>query len=120
MTVTGPALAPPLISSRRARDGSRILSCDVPLEPCEASVGLLLRRWATAAPERVFLAERDGQGGWATLSFAEASRGADARHTLRGVEGGGDFIVGALLPVVLAGAAVASSYGGGRFVRTGL
>jgi len=78
MTVTAPALAPPLISSRRTRDGSRMLRCDVPLEPYEVSVGVLLRRWAAEAPERVFLAERDVDGGWATLSFAEAGRGADA------------------------------------------
>ena len=78
MTVARPALAPPLVSSRRTPDGGRILTCDVPLEPYEASVGLLLRGWAAEAPERVFLAERDGQGGWATLSFAEAGRRANA------------------------------------------
>lgn len=78
MTVTQPALAPPLISSRPTPDGGRILSCEVPLEPYEASVGLLLRRWAAEVPQRVFLAERDGDGGWATLSFAQASLRADA------------------------------------------
>jgi feruloyl-CoA synthase len=44
----------------------------------EDSLGLLLRRWAAEAPERLFLAERDRERGWATLSFAEASRAADA------------------------------------------
>jgi feruloyl-CoA synthase len=78
MTVTHPALAPPLISCRPTPDGGRILSCDVPLEPYEASVGLLLRRWAGEVPDRIFLAERDGDGGWAMLSFGEASRRADA------------------------------------------
>ena len=78
MTVTQPALAPPLISSRPTPDGGRILSCEVLLEPYEASVGLLLRRWAAEAPQRVFLAERDRDGGWATLSFAQASFRADA------------------------------------------
>src|SRR5919108_5826305 len=78
MTVARPALAPPLIISRPTPDGGRILSCEMPLEPYEASVGLLLRRWAAEAPERIFLAEREGDGGWATLSFAEASGKADA------------------------------------------
>lgn len=31
-----------------------------------------LERWAREAPERVFLAERDGAGGWRTCSYAEA------------------------------------------------
>jgi feruloyl-CoA synthase len=78
MTVARPALAPPLITSRPTPDGGRILSCEMPLEPYEASVGLFLRRWAGEAPDRVFLAERDGDGGWATLSFAQTSRRADA------------------------------------------
>ena len=78
MTVARPALAPPLIISRPTPDGGWILSCEMPLGPYEASVGLLLRRWASEAPERIFLAERDGDGGWARLSFAEASRKADA------------------------------------------
>jgi hypothetical protein len=61
MTVIRPALAPPLISSRRTSDGSRIFQPEVPLEAHEDSLGLLVRRWAAEAPERLVLAERDGR-----------------------------------------------------------
>ena len=46
MTVVQPALAPPRIVSEDAPDGSRILRSEMPLEPYEASLGVLLRRWA--------------------------------------------------------------------------
>jgi feruloyl-CoA synthase len=78
MAIAHPALAPPLITSRPTADGGRILGSEIPLEPYEASLGLMLRRWAVDAPDRTFLAERDSGGGWRTLTFAEASRKADA------------------------------------------
>ena len=78
MAIAHPALAPPLITSRPTPDGGRILGSEIPLEPYEASLGLMLRRWAADAPDRTFLAERDSGGGWRTLTFAEASRKADA------------------------------------------
>jgi feruloyl-CoA synthase len=79
MSIVQPALAPPTITSRPAPDGGIILSSEMPLQPFEASLGVLLRRWALAAPERVFLAERDGpEGDWITLTWDEASRRADA------------------------------------------
>jgi feruloyl-CoA synthase len=78
MAIAHPALAPPLIKSRPTPDGGRILGSEIPLEPYETSLGLMLRRWAAAAPDRTFLAERDSGGGWRTLTFAEASREADA------------------------------------------
>ena len=31
-----------------------------------------LEYWATVAPDRAFLAERDGQGGWRTLTYKDA------------------------------------------------
>ena len=30
-----------------------------------------LEKWAKAAPERVFLAQRDGSGAWRTLAYAQ-------------------------------------------------
>src|ERR1700754_346019 len=77
MTVAQPALAPPRITSRPSRDGGVILSSEMPLEPYEASLGVLLRRWAEDAPDRTFLAERDGDG-WRTLTWAEANAAASA------------------------------------------
>ena len=48
------------------------------LEPYEASLGVLLRRWAEEAPDRVFLAERPGDGDWVELTWGEANRKASA------------------------------------------
>jgi feruloyl-CoA synthase len=77
MTVAQPALAPPRITSRPSPDGGLILRSEMPLEPYEASLGVLLRRWAEEAPDRAFLAERAGDG-WRTLTWAEANAGASA------------------------------------------
>src|SRR3954462_9478370 len=78
MTMTQPALAPPRIVSRPAAGGAQVLSSEMPLEPSEDSLGLLLRRWAREAPERTFLAERGGDDAWVRLSWAEADRRASA------------------------------------------
>jgi feruloyl-CoA synthase len=79
MTVTQPALAPPRIARREAPGGAQILSSEMPLEPYEASLGVLLRRWAAEVPDRTFLAERDGgDGDWVRLSWGEANRRASA------------------------------------------
>src|SRR5262245_53287676 len=77
MTVVQPALAPPRIAAERAPDGSLFLRSEMPLEPHEASLGVLLRRWAAETPERVFLAERDGDA-WVELTWGEADRRATA------------------------------------------
>ena len=52
MTVVKPRLAPPNIVSEDLPDGSRILRSLTPLEPYEASLGVLLRRWAEERPTR--------------------------------------------------------------------
>src|SRR3954463_1530175 len=78
MTKTQPALAPPRIVRREAAGGALVLSSEMPLEPYEDSLGLLLRRWAREAPERTFLAERGGDDAWVRLSWAEADRRATA------------------------------------------
>src|SRR6201991_3410958 len=77
MTVAQPALAPPRITSRPSRDGGVILSSEMPLEPYEASLGMLLRRWAEEAPDRTFLAERAGDD-WRSLTWAQADAAASA------------------------------------------
>src|SRR4051794_9839956 len=78
MTVVQPALAPPRIVARDAPDGSRILESEMALEPYEASLGVLLRRWAREAPDRVFLAERGSGDEWVELTWGEADRKASA------------------------------------------
>jgi len=64
MTIVQPALAPPRIRAHAAPDGCLILKSEMELEPYEASLGRLLRRWAREAPDRVFLAERGPEGEW--------------------------------------------------------
>ena len=78
MTVAHPALAPPRITSRPSPDGGLILRSEMPLEPYEASLGVLLRRWAEDAPDRTFLAERGPDGEWITLTWSEANARASA------------------------------------------
>ena len=58
MTVVQPRWRRRGSSAIEAPDGSRILRSEMALEPYEASLGVLLRRWAEEAPDRVFLAER--------------------------------------------------------------
>jgi feruloyl-CoA synthase len=59
-------------------DGGWILRSRVPLEPHERSLGEMLRRWATDTPDRVFIAERDADEAWRTVSYGEARVAADA------------------------------------------
>src|SRR3954451_12464185 len=75
MTVVQPALAPPRIAAEDAPGGGVILRSEMPLEPYEPSLGVLLRRWAREAPDRVFLAERAGEE-WAELTWGEGNRQA--------------------------------------------
>jgi feruloyl-CoA synthase len=80
MTVVQPALAPPQIVASDLPDGSKVLRSEMPLEPYEASLGVLLRHWGEEAPDRVFLAER-AQGPdseWVHLTWGEANAKANA------------------------------------------
>jgi feruloyl-CoA synthase len=49
-----------------------------PLRERSTNLGSLLFEWAAKAPERVFLAERAAGGGWRTVSYAHAARGASS------------------------------------------
>ncbi|HEX7927388.1 MAG TPA: feruloyl-CoA synthase, partial [bacterium] len=55
----------------RLKDGVRILKSPTPLGPYVRSVGTWLVAWAQRAPDRVFLAERDGAGQWRRVTYAE-------------------------------------------------
>ena len=59
-----------VISENRS-DGCILLRCPRPLEPYARCIGEYLEHWANAAPERVFLAEREGAG-WRRISYGEA------------------------------------------------
>ena len=73
-----PLFATPEIAHERRPDGSIVLRSTRQLGSVPASIGVLLERWAAIDPERIFLAERNAQGVWRTLSYGEAAHGANA------------------------------------------
>ncbi|MEQ9640611.1 MAG: feruloyl-CoA synthase [Alphaproteobacteria bacterium] len=75
--VASPMPAPALDVERRD-DGTLVLRSTEPLPDYPAQLGVWLRQWAAEAPDRAFLAERDADGGWRELTYAEARRQADA------------------------------------------
>ena len=71
-------LAPPLVERRNLPGGGFELFSPVSLRPYAPSLAHLLRQQAQAYPDRDFLAERDASGAWRRLTYAAASRQADA------------------------------------------
>jgi feruloyl-CoA synthase len=69
-------LARPRIEAEDGSDGSTILRSQQPLGEYPPHLGVWLRHWAERAPDRTMLAERNGQGGWRTVRYAEAERAA--------------------------------------------
>ncbi len=65
-------LAPVDVESRRLPGGGISLRSRHELGAYPRCLGEHLRRWAGAAPERTFLAERDASGGWRRVSYAAA------------------------------------------------
>jgi feruloyl-CoA synthase len=70
--------AAPRISQERRSDGSMILRSERELGAVPRSVGVLLERWAVAAPDRIFLAEREPSGGWRHVTYEATSRTVNA------------------------------------------
>ena len=53
-------------------DLTHIFACTAQtLPPYHATIGEPLEHWAKAAPDRVFLAQRDAEDAWRTLSYAQ-------------------------------------------------
>jgi feruloyl-CoA synthase len=69
--------APAAVNVERRPDGALVLRSPQKLMPYARCVGEWLEKWAIAAPERTFLAER-AVGGWRRVSYAEALRNARA------------------------------------------
>jgi feruloyl-CoA synthase len=69
-------LAPVAVETRSLPDGSLVLRSRHELRPYPRCLGLFLRHWARAAPDRTFLAERDdreeGTDGWRRVTYAAA------------------------------------------------
>ena len=70
--------APARVNVETTPDGGYLLSSPMRLEPYEENLGLMLRRWAKAVPERIFLAERGDDGMWQTLTYGDAGRLVDS------------------------------------------
>src|ERR1700722_18899641 len=64
-------LGPPDVTVERRGDGAIILRSPHPLRPYPKNLTERLLHWAEAAPDRVFIAQRDGAGGWRTLTYAQ-------------------------------------------------
>ncbi len=64
-------LAPPEVRVEHRGDGTIILRSPLELGPHARAVGEWLVRWANEVPDRVFLAERKGEG-WRKISYREA------------------------------------------------
>ncbi len=75
--MSGSAKAPlellqPAVDVERRGDGTLVLRSPVPLEAYPQTLSERLFAWAAAAPARVFLGERRGDGGWREVTYAEA------------------------------------------------
>jgi feruloyl-CoA synthase len=70
--------APAEVNVETTPEGGYLLSSPMPLEPYEANLGVMLRRWAKETPTRAFIGERGADGGWRLLSYGYAGRLADA------------------------------------------
>jgi len=75
--IVAPHFAEPAVEVERRADGTLVLRSPQTLASYPDHLGISLRHWAETAGERVFLAERAGDG-WREVSFAEARAAADA------------------------------------------
>src|SRR6516162_7248731 len=63
-------LGPASVEVERKPDGTMLLRSPRALEPYPKNLTERLAHWASAAPERVFLAQRDGTGQWRAITYA--------------------------------------------------
>jgi feruloyl-CoA synthase len=59
------------VSREQRADGSTLIRSTVPVAPHPAKMTELLEHWSRHAPERTFLAKREGGGNWRRISYAE-------------------------------------------------
>jgi feruloyl-CoA synthase len=64
-------LAAPAVSVERRADRAIVVRSRDPLGPYPAKLTERLDHWAAQAPERVFLAQRDSDGGWRRITYAQ-------------------------------------------------
>jgi feruloyl-CoA synthase len=77
--IVAPNFASPQVEVERRENGTLVLKSPQPLGEYPAQLGVHLRTWAKMAPDRVFLAERQGKDpGWRTVTYAQARAQADS------------------------------------------
>jgi feruloyl-CoA synthase len=64
--------APRELSIERRTDGTLMLSSPLELGKCDWRITDFLPTWANAAPDRIFLAQRNANGGWDEITYREA------------------------------------------------
>ncbi|MDD2545913.1 MAG: feruloyl-CoA synthase [Burkholderiaceae bacterium] len=64
-------LAPPAVVKQDLPEGGFLLSSPEPLGEVTRCIGDWLEHWAQATPNALFLAERDAEGEWVKLTYAE-------------------------------------------------
>lgn len=77
-TTAAAVFAGPAVETEVRSTGELIVRSAIPLGAFEATTGEWLRGWAERTPDRAFLAERDADGSWTTVTYADASRAAHA------------------------------------------
>ncbi|HWI81397.1 MAG TPA: feruloyl-CoA synthase [Ramlibacter sp.] len=65
-------MVPPRVETQTRPDGSFVLRNPLPLQPFARCIGEWLEHWAATTPDALFLAERDGEGRWRTVSYRQA------------------------------------------------
>ncbi len=89
-------LAPPEVTVERLEGGTLLLRSPRALEPYPRCLGERLEHWAAVAPDRVFLGEKTGDGGWRTLTYGAALarvRGLAQGLLSRGFARGGGVMI---------------------------
>lgn len=72
MSTNTPVFAPKEVSLQRRSDGTLILSSPIELGECDWRITDFLPRWAKAAPDRIFLAQRNSSGEWDKITYGQA------------------------------------------------
>jgi len=70
--------APREVDVRYRADGAIEMRSPIPLEGCPRNICDFLEHWSREAPDRVFLAQRNADGNWRHLTYAQGWRRARA------------------------------------------
>lgn len=70
--------APAEVELHPQKDGSTILRSPQALKPYADNLARVLRQWANATPDRIFIAERAQEQSWDTLSYSQVASKTDA------------------------------------------